>query len=134
MWITGQTKYCIQIYTGHPHYDHIGPKLVNILKKSSSTTTGTNVVIFGHGNVALDCARILAKGGTKEFVPPSRSDDNAVTSSTAHNSSIGGLYDTDIATRAWNVLRGVILYIYVIIVGRCADMSKRCSQLRKYAN
>ena len=76
------------------------------MKKSSSSTTERNVVIIGHGNVALDCARILAKGGTKELRLLTKNDDNNdVTAISANDSSVGGLYDTDITTRAWNVLQ-----------------------------
>jgi adrenodoxin-NADP+ reductase len=105
-----------RILQGHPHYDHIGLQLENIWRKSSST--GRNVVIVGHGNVALDCARILAKGGTKRQIPPANNMDADVTTSTASTTTTsGGLYDTDIATRAWNLLQEYPVS-HISVVGR----------------
>lgn len=52
---------------------------------------GVSVVVVGHGNVALDCARVLAKGGK-------------------------GLFDTDIASHVLPVLGNGISHI--TIVGR----------------
>lgn len=47
-------------YNGHP--DHVG--LGNVLQDVlSPNKPKKNVVVIGQGNVALDCARILAKGG-----------------------------------------------------------------------
>ncbi len=40
-------------YNGHPDYVHVGDKL--------DLSKVTDVVIIGHGNVAVDCARILCK-------------------------------------------------------------------------
>ena len=40
-------------YNGNPDYENLSPDL-----------SGRNAVIIGNGNVALDCARVLAK--TKE--------------------------------------------------------------------
>lgn len=111
-----QLRKCILL--GHPHFNHIGQQLEHIWKKSSSTET--NVVIVGHGNVALDCARILAKGGTKQQIriPPANNMDADVTTSTATTTTTaGGLYDTDIATRAWNLLQEYPVS-HISVVGR----------------
>ena len=48
---------------------------------TGNTTETKQVVVIGQGNVALDCARVLTKGGAN-------------------------LYDTDIAARALSVLTG----------------------------
>lgn len=48
-------------YNGHPDYGHIGRQVENALNGSPDQA---QVVVIGQGNVALDCARILAKGGT----------------------------------------------------------------------
>jgi len=48
---------------GHPDYVHIGEKVAELLgSKEKGTVRDVSVVILGQGNVALDCARILAKG------------------------------------------------------------------------
>eukprot|EP00934_Nitzschia_sp_Nitz4_P000644 Nitzschia sp. Nitz4//scaffold62_size106224//6746//8369//NITZ4_004339-RA/size106224-augustus-gene-0.98-mRNA-1//-1//CDS//3329555805//644//frame0 len=62
-------------YNGHVDFEWVGP----IVEKALSR--GSEVAVLGHGNVALDCARILAK---------------------SHDE----LDPTDIATRALTVLRG----------------------------
>ncbi len=58
-------------YNGHPEYGHIGSIVQKCLWDSSSCDEKTldssaistaRVVVIGQGNVALDCARILAKG------------------------------------------------------------------------
>jgi adrenodoxin-NADP+ reductase len=55
-------------YNGHVDYLHIGQQVKDalLLSKEKNTTnttdtTNTNIVVIGQGNVALDCARILAK-------------------------------------------------------------------------
>jgi len=44
-------------YNGHVDYDWVGP----IVQSSLSSSQQQHIVVVGHGNVALDCARILAK-------------------------------------------------------------------------
>jgi adrenodoxin-NADP+ reductase len=52
-------------YNGHPEFDWVG----KIVKDALATTSSIqNIVVIGHGNVALDCARILAK--TREQLEP----------------------------------------------------------------
>lgn len=46
-------------YNGHPDFSHVGSLIYKALRGSPQEA---NVVVIGHGNVALDCARILAKG------------------------------------------------------------------------
>ena len=76
------------------------------------------MVIVGHGNVALDCARILAKGGTKHVVaPPSITTTEEEDTTAASISAGGGLYDTDITTRAWNLLQEYPVS-HISVVGR----------------
>ena len=54
-------------YNGHPDYEWVTEQVGNVLRKknnssSSSRSSNTqNIVVIGHGNVAMDCARILAK-------------------------------------------------------------------------
>lgn len=55
-------------YNGHVDYAHIGDKVKDallLLEQDGGDGTGdggaTNIVVIGQGNVALDCARILAK-------------------------------------------------------------------------
>jgi adrenodoxin-NADP+ reductase len=51
-------------YNGHVDYLHIGQQVKDALSSSSGSgndATTTNIVVIGQGNVALDCARILAK-------------------------------------------------------------------------
>lgn len=85
---------------GHPYFNHIGEKVWN-----AGTDGGKNlpskdvsVVIVGHGNVAIDCARILAKASP-----------DSVTS--------GSLYNTDISYEAWNTLHNLNVR-NITIVGR----------------
>jgi len=70
-------------YNGHVDFEWVGPIVEKTLLKSDAGggkgEYPTNIVVVGHGNVALDCARILAK---------SREE----------------LDKTDIATRAWKIL------------------------------
>mmetsp|Transcript_12330 Transcript_12330/g.16149 ORF Transcript_12330/g.16149 Transcript_12330/m.16149 type:complete len:584 (-) Transcript_12330:469-2220(-) len=102
-------------YNGHPDFEHIGEQVKAALGSSGGGSGGgglqsdnvqdghdgdgddddtvrdVSVVIVGQGNVALDCARVLAKGGA-------------------------GLYDTDIASRTLPILgKGVAR---VTVVGR----------------
>jgi adrenodoxin-NADP+ reductase len=95
-------------YNGHPDFDHVGPIVQKALARGNSdgmVRDGSNninsddegichdapIVVIGQGNVALDCARILAKGRA-------------------------GLNDTDIATRALDVIKSGVSH--VSIVGR----------------
>lgn len=64
-------------YNGHPDYVHIGDLVADALGDDPGTA---NVVVVGQGNVALDCARVLAKGAR-------------------------GLADTDIASYVFPVLK-----------------------------
>jgi len=75
-------------YNGHPDYVYLTEVLSQRILAEPSTA---DVAVAGHGNVALDCARILAKG-TK------------------------GLLSTDIASHALDVLRDGVRK--VTIVGR----------------
>ena len=72
----------VNFYNGHVEYTHLKPSLQSALKNDPSSS---HVVVIGQGNVALDCARICAKGRL-------------------------GLVDTDIASQALEVLEeGVFL-------------------------
>ena len=64
-------------YNGHPEYVHIGQVVADALGDQPETA---KVVVIGQGNVALDCARVLAKGAS-------------------------GLVDTDIASYVFPVLK-----------------------------
>lgn len=64
-------------YNGHPYFEHIGSQVASAL--NSQDGSKGEVVVIGQGNVALDCARILAKGGK-------------------------GLSETDVASRAIPVI------------------------------
>ncbi|KAG7363803.1 pyridine nucleotide-disulfide oxidoreductase [Nitzschia inconspicua] len=46
-------------YNGHPEFDWVGPIVQQALNENN--VSPKNIVVIGHGNVALDCARILAK-------------------------------------------------------------------------
>lgn len=65
-------------YNGHPEFNHIG---AIVSKALGDKPEEADVVVIGHGNVALDCARVLAKGSP-------------------------GLVDTDISANALPVLGG----------------------------
>jgi adrenodoxin-NADP+ reductase len=65
-------------YNGHPEFDWVGPVVQEALAAKSDDRK-QHIVVIGHGNVALDCARILAK--TREE-----------------------LIETDLTTRALDVL------------------------------
>lgn len=84
-------------YNGHPHFHHIGDKVSKAMAQNASSG-GASVVIVGHGNVAIDCARILAKAGGAA-------------------SAGGGLYDTDLSWDAWNTLRDLKVRT-IFVVGR----------------
>ena len=64
-------------YNGHPEFAHMGDYFEKALGKDPSQAS---VVVIGQGNVALDCARILAKGSK-------------------------GLMDTDIASHALEIIK-----------------------------
>jgi adrenodoxin-NADP+ reductase len=70
-------------YIGHPDFVHIGEQVATAFgvdaKSNHASVRNAHVVVVGQGNVALDCARILAKGSK-------------------------GLYDTDLASHALKVL------------------------------
>mmetsp|Transcript_3914 Transcript_3914/g.5658 ORF Transcript_3914/g.5658 Transcript_3914/m.5658 type:complete len:357 (-) Transcript_3914:1839-2909(-) len=66
-------------YNGHPDYGHIGPLVEDFLTPKSQSEK-QQVVVIGQGNVALDCARIMAKGRSH-------------------------LVDTDITSKALDVLK-----------------------------
>eukprot|EP00522_Entomoneis_paludosa_P009684 CAMPEP_0172448278 /NCGR_PEP_ID=MMETSP1065-20121228/7318_1 /TAXON_ID=265537 /ORGANISM="Amphiprora paludosa, Strain CCMP125" /LENGTH=536 /DNA_ID=CAMNT_0013199723 /DNA_START=44 /DNA_END=1654 /DNA_ORIENTATION=+ len=78
-------------YNGHPDFTHVG----NYVREALGAETddqdihNASVCIVGQGNVALDCARILAKGGK-------------------------GLFDTDIASHTLPVLGNGVAQITVV--------------------
>lgn len=84
-------------YNGHPEFQHIGPIVERCLwqKKSNdddSTETSISparVVVIGQGNVALDVARVLAKGKP-------------------------GLIDTDTPNAVLDVLKGGVSHVSVV--------------------
>ncbi|CAB9522373.1 Probable ferredoxin/ferredoxin--NADP reductase [Seminavis robusta] len=78
-------------YNGHPYFDHIGYEVANALGNDNNDNP-KHVVIIGQGNVALDCARVLAKGAQ-------------------------GLKDTDIASRSLPII-GEDGVANVTVVGR----------------
>lgn len=53
-------------YNGHVDYEWVGPLVEKALKRNTDGIQ--QVVVIGHGNVALDCARILAK--TRDELDP----------------------------------------------------------------
>ena len=71
----------VNFYNGHVEYTHLAPLLEKSLK--------SHVVVIGQGNVALDCARICAKGKR-------------------------GLMDTDITTQALGVLGDGVMSTTVV--------------------
>lgn len=86
-------RFTYYIRTGHPSYHHIGELVSKALGVTGEQTgiRDASVVVVGQGNVALDCARVLAKASP-------------------------GLYDTDLAARALPVLGDGVSK--VSIVGR----------------
>lgn len=77
---------------GHPNYDHVGQLVSEALGVTDvKGIRNVSVVVVGQGNVALDCARVLAKASP-------------------------GLYDTDLAARALPILGDGVAK--VSIVGR----------------
>lgn len=78
---------------GHPDFVHIGDTVQKALgsAQDDNGVRQASVVVLGQGNVALDCARILAKGST-------------------------GLFDTDIAAHSLPVIGNGVSH--VSIVGR----------------
>lgn len=85
-------------YNGHPEFQHIGPIVERSLWKSNKTKdddsteisiSPARVVVIGQGNVALDVARVLAKGKP-------------------------GLIDTDTPTSVLNVLKGGVSHVSVV--------------------
>jgi hypothetical protein len=84
--------------------------------------------------VALDCARILAKGGTKQPNTLPFTTADAVTTATG-TSTAGGLFDTDITTRAWDLLQKYPVS-HISVVGRRghAQASFTIKELRELVN
>lgn len=76
--------------SGHPNYDHVGEKVLRALKGGKEDgVRDASVVVVGQGNVALDCARVLAKASP-------------------------GLFDTDLAARALPVLGDGVRNISIV--------------------
>lgn len=48
-------------YNGHVDFEWVGPIVQKALATQPNETSNSNIVVIGHGNVAMDCARILAK-------------------------------------------------------------------------
>ena len=80
-------RFCVG--SGHPEYYHIGDKVARALGGTNGGVRDSSVVVLGHGNVALDCARVLAKASP-------------------------GLYDTDLAARALPVLGDGVANISIV--------------------
>jgi len=77
-------------FAGHPGYDYIGEKVSKALNVTDDKgVRDASVVVVGQGNVALDCARVLAKASP-------------------------GLYDTDLAARALPVLGDGVSKISIV--------------------
>ena len=81
-------------YNGHPEFQHIGDIVEDCLWKNKPDSSETcispaRVVVIGQGNVALDVARVLAKGKP-------------------------GLIDTDTPTSVLNCLRGGVSHVSVV--------------------
>lgn len=75
-------------YNGHPEYSHLTETVTQALRRHPEA------VVLGHGNVALDCARILAKAATT--LDPGTLGGDA-----------GALAKTDITTAAADALSGL---------------------------
>ena len=86
-------------YNGHPEFQHIGPIVERCLWKKSVSPDDNNssdelisparVVVIGQGNVALDVARVLAKGKP-------------------------GLVETDTPTSVLDILKGGVSHVSVV--------------------
>jgi adrenodoxin-NADP+ reductase len=76
-------------FNGHPEYSHLSEDILAALDRNP------NVVVIGQGNVALDCARILAKAGTCKVLD---NDNHDATS---------GLGETDITDHCLKTLEKV---------------------------
>ena len=89
-------------YNGHPMY---ASTMNSKLQECLQSNTPKHVVIIGHGNVALDCARIIAKAGSTS---PSviSSLERRDTETTPHKNT---LWDTDITTQALNLLSNTFI-------------------------
>ena len=75
----------VNFYNGHVDYNHLKKELKDVLENPAEN----NVVVIGQGNVALDCARICAKGRA-------------------------GLMDTDITSQALEILQDGVRSITVM--------------------
>jgi adrenodoxin-NADP+ reductase len=85
-------------YNGHPEFSHIGSMVRKCLWHSQddgsldnegAPVSSARVVVIGQGNVALDCARVLAKGKP-------------------------GLIDTDTPSSVLEVLQGGVSHVSVV--------------------
>jgi len=87
-------------YNGLPGYAHLGARIEEALQRSP------NVVILGHGNVALDCARILAKAATVPPLANSTASEEAVAEKVgeAPTADAAALAATDICAHATDTL------------------------------
>jgi len=120
-------------YNGLPGYAHLGPQIEQALKRSP------HVVILGHGNVALDCARILAKAATTT-VPThaqSASSEEAVAAhvggeeEVAPSADAAALAATDICTHATDTLFRAASFRHSTPPGEAGDaFSKVCGVKR----
>ncbi|RYG97315.1 hypothetical protein EON65_53060 [archaeon] len=100
-------RHFVNWYNGHPDYRSIDIDFDKV----------RNVCIIGQGNVALDCARILAKGG----ITRSAGEAASVTGESSEEGvGGGGLDTTDINDDALNLLRRcTIENIYIIGMELC---------------
>eukprot|EP01031_Cornospumella_fuschlensis_P037652 gene37652-45738_t len=85
-------RHFVNWYNGHPDYRNIDIDFDKI----------RNVCIVGQGNVALDCARILAKSSV---VKADGSKSGAASGDTEEDGGVGGLDTTDISDRSLELLR-----------------------------
>lgn len=76
-------------YNGHPEFLHMGEELNDLFQSKKVK----DVVVIGQGNVALDCARVIAKGSK-------------------------GMYDTDIASHSLPFLQNDSNPLNISILGR----------------
>lgn len=70
-------------YNGLPAFAHLGPRIEASLQRSP------HVVILGHGNVALDCARILAKAATAAPAAAAAADSGTVDATSSGGATPG---------------------------------------------